>query len=64
MGETEAEAVKHAQMNFTLTTFHVVYKASINADDPHLTATPITINDTRRELIAGDRCSAQAQRKS
>ena len=51
MGDTEASAINDALMNFTLTTFHVVYKGFINAEDPHMTA---RINGADREVIAGD----------
>jgi hypothetical protein len=37
-----------------LTTFHVVYKGFINADDPHVRIVPIAIGGANREVIAGD----------
>jgi hypothetical protein len=54
MGDTEASAINDALVNFTLTTFHVVYKGFINAEDPHMKATKVTINGADREVIAGD----------
>jgi hypothetical protein len=54
MGDTEAKAINDALVNFTLTTFHVVYKGFINSEDPHMTATTVTINGAEREVIAGD----------
>jgi hypothetical protein len=54
MGETEEEAIKDALLNFTLTTFHVVYKGFINADDPHMTIDSVVINGVSRDVIAGD----------
>jgi hypothetical protein len=54
MGDTEDKAINDALMNFTLTTFHVIYKGFINADDPHMTATTVTISGAEREVIAGD----------
>ncbi len=54
LGETEDAAIADALLNFTLTTFHVVYKGFINNDDPHMKSEPITIDGSERELIAGD----------
>ena len=54
MGETEERAVNDALLNFTLTTFHVVYKAFVNADDPHMTSATVPIGGADREVIAGD----------
>jgi len=53
-GETEKEAINDALLNFTLTTFHVVYKGFINAADPHMTMTNVAMNGVNREVIAGD----------
>jgi Family of unknown function (DUF6348) len=52
--ETEDKAIKDALLNFTLTTFHVLYKGFINAADPHMTQTKVTINGVQRDLISGD----------
>src|SRR5262245_34639088 len=54
IGKTEEEAIKDALLNFTLTTFHVVYKGFINADDPHMTIDSVVINGVSRDVIAGD----------
>jgi hypothetical protein len=54
MGDTEDQAINDALTNFTLTTFHVVYKAFINDADPHVTTTTIPINGIPRVVIVGD----------
>ncbi len=54
MGDTEKQAIDDALLNFTLTTFHVVYKGFINAADPHMTMTTVAINGVSREVITGD----------
>lgn len=54
MGDTEEKAINDALANFTITTFHVVYKAFMNADDPHMTTTSLEIDGVKREVIAGD----------
>jgi hypothetical protein len=54
MGDTEEQAINDALLNFTLTTFHVVYKAFMNADDPHMTTTSVPFNGGNRDVIAGD----------
>lgn len=38
IGDSEAQAISDAQLNFMLTTFHVVYKGFINDADPHMTS--------------------------
>lgn len=53
-GETEDKAINDALVNFTLTTFHVVHRAFIDFNDPHMTSSTIKINGEDRELIAGD----------
>lgn len=53
-GETEDQAVNDCLVNFTLTTFHVVYKGFINPSDPHQNVEPLPINGASRELIMGD----------
>jgi hypothetical protein len=53
-GETEDKAIKDALLNFMLTTFHVVYKGFLNAADPHMTLTQVTVNGVSRDLISGD----------
>src|SRR5205823_11492574 len=47
-------AVNDALLNFTLTTFHVVYKGFINAADPHMTMSTVAIGGVNCEVIAGD----------
>lgn len=54
IGETEEKAINDALLNFTLTTFHVVYKAFINAADPHMIQSSAVINGVNRDVIAGD----------
>jgi Family of unknown function (DUF6348) len=54
MGDTEEEAIQDSLANFTLTTFHVVYKAFLNADDPHQTIQKITIGGKPRQVAFGD----------
>lgn len=54
LGDTEEQAIKDAQLNFVLTTFHVVYKGFINDADPHMTLTPASIKGVNRNLIMGD----------
>jgi hypothetical protein len=54
IGETEAQAINDAQVNFMLTTFHVVYKGFINDADPHMKSTNMQINGANREVITGD----------
>jgi hypothetical protein len=53
-GDTQQQAINEGLVNFTLTTFHVVYKGFINPDDPHLKVTTVEINGAGREVIAGD----------
>jgi hypothetical protein len=54
MGDTEEAAIQDSLANFTLTTFHVVYKALLNADDPHQTIQEITIGGKPRHVAFGD----------
>lgn len=54
VGKTEAEAIDDTLMNFTLTTYHVVYKAFLNDKDTHLDSEQLTINGQPRETILGD----------
>lgn len=53
-GETEEQAVHDCLANFTLTTFHVVYKGFINPSDPHQTVEQVDIAGQTREMILGD----------
>ena len=54
IGDSEAQAINDAQVNFMLTTFHVVYKGFINDADPHIKSASVAINGVNRELITGD----------
>ncbi len=53
-GETEDQAIGDCLVNFTLTTFHVVYKGFINPADPHQTVEPVEIAGRKREMLMGD----------
>ncbi len=54
MGKTEEHAIKDSELNFLLTTFHVVYRSFINAADPHQEVHQVTVNGTKREMMMGD----------
>ena len=54
MGDTEEGAIQDSLANFTLTTFHVVYKCFLNADDPHQTIKEMTIGGKQRQVAFGD----------
>ena len=54
MGTTKEEAIQDTLANFMLTTFHVVYMAFINPDDPHMTAKQLDIQGRKRDVILGD----------
>ncbi len=54
MGDSEEKAADDSLLNFTLSTFHVVYKSFLNAADPHQTIEKITINGAAHELFMGD----------
>jgi len=54
IGDTEAQAINDSLLNFTLTTFHVVYKGFMNPADPHQTLRPITLNGQPRQIAMGD----------
>jgi len=41
-------------VNFILSTFHVVYRAFLNSNDPNQTEEKITINGQPRVLVLGD----------
>jgi len=53
-GESLEAAEKDAQLNFLLTTFHVVYRSFMNSADPHQTEEQVTINGEPRVLVLGD----------
>lgn len=54
IGETEEQAIDETLMNFTLSTYHVAYKAFINAEDPHQETTECMINGEPRNVLHGD----------
>jgi hypothetical protein len=54
MGDSEVAAVNDSMVNFTLSTFHVVYKAFLNADDPHQTIKELTIGGKPRQAAFGN----------
>lgn len=54
MGESEEAAVNDSMVNFTLSTFHVVYKAFLNPDDPHQTIKELTIGGKSRQAAFGN----------
>ncbi|HQR06692.1 MAG TPA: DUF6348 family protein [Gemmatales bacterium] len=54
LGKDEQAAIKDAQLNFMLTTFHVVYKSFMNSADPHQTVEPVELANGKREMIMGD----------
>jgi hypothetical protein len=53
-GDTEDAAIDDCQINFTLTTAHVLYKAFFNEDDPHQTIERVNIGGQAREVLRGD----------
>jgi hypothetical protein len=54
MGDTEEQAVNDCLANFTLTTFHVVYKAYMNPQDEHQPVEKVQIGGIERELLLGE----------
>jgi hypothetical protein len=54
LGDTEARAIGDAEVNLAPTTFHVVYRAFLNPDDPHTESSRVVIGGEERELLAGD----------
>ena len=54
LGDTEDKATDDSLVNFTLTTFHVIYKCYVNTNDPHQELKPMVINGAKRELAMGD----------
>ena len=54
MADGEEKALDDSLLNFTLTTFHVVYKSFINAADPHQTLERLMVNGAAHELAMGD----------
>ncbi len=54
LGESLEKAKDDAKVNFTVSTFHVLYQSFFNPTDPHQTAERITINGKPRALVLGD----------
>jgi uncharacterized protein DUF6348 len=54
LGDTEDKAIDDCVTNFILTSFHVVYKSFLNADDPHQTVKELTIGGKPRKVAMGD----------
>lgn len=55
VGETESKAINDTLLNFTLTTFHPVYKLFMNPADPHQKVEPLMLADgTSRQMAMGD----------
>ena len=53
-GESEEQAIDACLENFTLTTFHVVYKSFINPADEHQHTEQVTMNGVQRSLTMGE----------
>lgn len=54
MGKTEDEAENDALINFTLTTFHVVYKSFMNPANPHQAIETVSIRGRVCQMAMGD----------
>jgi hypothetical protein len=54
IGDSEEDAIHDSMVNFTLSTFHVLYKAFLNPDDPHQTIKEIAIGGKQRQVAFGD----------
>ncbi|MCI0357825.1 MAG: DUF6348 family protein [Planctomycetaceae bacterium] len=54
IGDSEDAAIDDSMVNFTLTTFHVVYKAFLNPNDPHQTIKEVAIGGKPRQVAFGD----------
>jgi len=52
-GETQDTAVNMTFVNFTLSTFHVVYSCFMNTNDPHMTHEPMTAGGKAWTLTTG-----------
>ena len=54
LGETQDAAINDSLANFTLTTFHVVYKCFLNDADPHQEIKPMHVGGVQRQVAFGD----------
>jgi hypothetical protein len=54
MGKTQEAAIKDSELNFLLTSFHVIYRSFLNAADSHQMVHRVTLNGATRELMMGD----------
>ena len=54
MGKSKDEAIKDSELNFLLTSFHVVYRSFMNPKDPHQAVRQVTVNGASREMMMGD----------
>lgn len=54
VGDSDEAATQDALANFALTTFHVLYSAYVNAEDPHLRPQQVKVNGQPRRFYVGD----------
>jgi len=54
MGPTQDAAIDDSLANFTLTTFHVVYKCFLNDADPHQEVKKMEVGGVQRQVAFGD----------
>ncbi len=54
LGDSLENAQKDARVNFTVSTFHVIYRSFLNPGDPHQTGEKISIKGRPRALVLGD----------
>jgi len=54
MGDTHEAAIDDSLVNFTLSTYHVVYKCFLNDADPHQPLKKLTIGGVERDVAFGD----------
>jgi hypothetical protein len=52
-GDTEESAIAMSFVNFTMSTFHVVYSSFMNSDDPHMTHERVQIGGASWMLTSG-----------
>ncbi len=53
-GDTQQSAIDDSLANFTLTTFHVVYKCFLNDVDPHQALKKMMVGGIERQVAFGD----------